>query len=117
MEGIGCFGLCRCVPGVTDGSFEYIAALPAKADAVVPDGMIEAAIGKSTYAVFTVNGLAEIMQGWEAAYKWVVESSEWVSYCGDGSCDCVNYPGFELYPPEFTGDNKLFVYIPVRAKA
>ena len=40
------FGLCRCLPGVTDGSFEYIAALPATSDALIPEGMVEAKSAK-----------------------------------------------------------------------
>lgn len=113
------FGLCRCLPGVTDGSFEYIAALPAACDAPIPDGMVEAKIGKATYAVFTSPTLADIFQAWQDAMKWCEEQSEWQCYCDvadTGICECAEYPSFELYPADFGETNRLYVYIPIRPK-
>jgi len=116
LPGIGSFGLCRCAPGVTDGSFEYIAALPAKPDAPVPEGMVEAPIPAGTYAVFTAPSLAEIPQTWSATQAWMASHPEWKSYCEptDTGCDCIDHPNFELYPPGFNGENELFIYIPLR---
>jgi predicted transcriptional regulator YdeE len=113
-------GLCRCVPGVTDGSFEYVAASPATADAPIPDGMIEARISACKHAVFTVNGLAEIMAGWEQVGKWLASQSEWATYCTvaeGGECDCVNHPFFELYPSDFGTRGVLYIYVPIKSKS
>lgn len=107
-------GMCRCVPGVADGSFEYIAARPAGPDASVPKGMIEAPIAGGTYAVFPVAGLDDLMRGWNATREWLEAHPEWDSYCNEQSCDCANHPSFELYPPGFTPEGELFIYIPLR---
>jgi predicted transcriptional regulator YdeE len=111
------FGMCRCVPGATDGTFEYIAAAPATADAAVPGGMVEARIPEATYAAFEVPSLAEIGPGWEAAMAWMGGHPEWTGYCWSESCDCASHPCFELYPPEFGEDGRLFIYMPVRPSA
>ncbi len=107
-------GLCRCIPGATDGSFEYLAALPAAADAPVPPGMMEAFIPAATYAAFPVESLQVLMDRWGQASAWVAAHPEWQAYCGAAGCDCARYPSFELYPPEFTSDGTLFLYLPVR---
>lgn len=109
-------GLCRCLPGVTDGSFEYIAAMPAAADAPIPEGMVEAQIAAATYAVFPVAGLANIMQAWGELGPWLESHPEWEGYCTPAGCDCETHPGFELYPATFSQDGKLFIYLPVRKK-
>lgn len=110
------FGLCRCVPDATDGSFEYIAALPAKPDAPIPSGMVEASIPACTYAVFEVECLAELSQAWVKIPIWLQEHPEWKGYCiGPDECDCANHPNFELYPADFTPTGKLYVYVPVQA--
>jgi predicted transcriptional regulator YdeE len=109
-------GLCRCLPGVTDGSFEYIAAAPATAAAPIPAGMIEAEIAAATYVVFPVSSLAEIMQAWGKIGPWLEAHADWEGYCGPAGCDCATYPSFELYPSTFAQDGKLFIYVPVRKK-
>jgi predicted transcriptional regulator YdeE len=114
------YGLCRCVAGVTDGSFEYVAAVPAKSDAPVPNGMIEARVGAATYAAFDVLGLDNIGPAWGATQVWLAEHPEWESYChggGDACCGCADYPCFELYPSDFDSTGVLFIYIPIRRKA
>jgi len=117
LAGTPCaFGLCRCLPGATDGSFEYIAAVPAPADAPIPAGMVEARIAAATYAVFPVAGLAAVMEAWGAIGPWLEAHPEWEGYCGPDGCDCATHPGFELYPPTFSADGKLFIYVPVRKK-
>jgi predicted transcriptional regulator YdeE len=107
-------GICRCIPGRTDGSFEYIAALSAAEDASVPEGMMVLQIPKCSYVVFPVRNLKEIMQAWQGTRGWLEAHPEWKTYCGPNQpCDCAHYPCFELYPPEFNGTNGLFIYIPV----
>ena len=66
VEGIF-FGICRCVPGMTDGTFEYIAGAPIADDAPVPDGMVEAKIAGGTYAAFEVPSLDDLMKAWAPA--------------------------------------------------
>ncbi len=112
-------GLCRCIPGATDGSFEYIAGLPAKADAPLPEGMMEASVAGSTYVKFPVRNLSEIHEAWNATGAWFEAHPEWAMFCGPtagGKCDCATHPCFELYPPEFNDQKELYVYIPVHAK-
>lgn len=109
------FGVCRCVAGAEPGAFEYIAAMPAAADAPVPDGLAEYALPAGQYAVFPVEALSEIGRVWGQTAEWLAAHPEWKGYCdGDpDGCGCVERPSFELYPPEFDGTNGLFVYIPV----
>lgn len=109
------FGICRCLSGATDGSFEYVAAIPAKPDSAIPDGMIEANVAAGTYAVFPVPSLSDLYI-WNVASKWVEAQTEWEGYCnplGNGNCDCFEHPAFELYPPSFPIDGKLFIYMPI----
>lgn len=108
------FGLCRCLPGVTDGSFEYLAGIMATPASKVPKGMVEAHIPAGRYAVFTVQGLHQIGQAWEASRAWLAAHPEWESFCSPEQCDCATHPAFEFYPPEFPGSGKLFIYVPIR---
>lgn len=111
------FGVCRCVPGLTDGTFEYIAAIEAGANSPVPEGMMELEIPRGDYAVFPVPNLSEIKQGWQSAAQAVAAAREWEAYCGPAGCECATHPCFEYYPPDFKGDGPLFVYMPVRKRA
>jgi predicted transcriptional regulator YdeE len=110
------FGICRCVPGKIDGSFEYIAAITAAPDASIPEGMMEVQLLQSPYVIFTVRNLTEIGKVWEYAQKWFAANPQWEGYCTPKGCDCVHYPSFELYPADFTPDGKLYIYFPVKAK-
>jgi predicted transcriptional regulator YdeE len=116
QPGVGMFGLCRCIAGVQDGSWEYIAAAPAQSDSPIPEGMIEANVPAATYAVFTVPNLAGIGQAWTATQEWMAAHLEYKSYCEptETGCGCIDHPNFELYPPGFNGENQLFIYVPVR---
>jgi len=109
------FGLCRCLPGVTDGSFEYIAALPATPEAPMPEGMVEAPVAAASYVAFPVPSLAVIKQAWDALGPWIAAHPEWEPYCGLTACQCPTHPTFELYPPDYTG-GAFFIYMPVRRK-
>jgi predicted transcriptional regulator YdeE len=117
-EGMECmsFGICRCVPGADEKVFNYIACLPAAADAPIPDGMVEAVIGQHSYAVFEVPNLALIGKVWEEVHKWVETSTEWISTCGPDKCECAEYPFFELYPADFSPNSKLYIHAPVKPK-
>jgi len=109
--------LARCIPGVTGpdgGTFEYIAARPAKPGAAVPKGMIEASISAGTFAVFSVAGIANLGPAWGHAHAWLAAHPEWQTYCNKDGCDCANHPAFEFYPPGFTMEGEMFIYFPVR---
>lgn len=118
LPGVGSFGICRCIAGVQDGSWEYIAALPAKPDAPIPEGMVEAMIPAGRYAVFTVPNLAGIGQAWTATQEWMAAHQEWKGYCEpvDETCGCIDHPNFELYPPTFNGENELYIYVAIRER-
>lgn len=111
------FGLCRCLPGVTDGSFEYIAAVIAADDAPVPEGMVEASVAGGTYVAFPVESLEVLMEAWKALPQWLDAHPEWEPYCGKDRCDCDTHPSFELYPEDFGEKGKLFIYMPIKPKA
>jgi predicted transcriptional regulator YdeE len=115
LEGTGfAVGLCRCLPDATDGTFEYIAAIPAATDAPVPAGMIEAPIAAATYAAFPVDSVFDIAATWAQIGPWLEAHPEWNGYCTPAGCQCATHPGFEMYPPSCHVDGKLFIYIPVR---
>ncbi|MGE5489178.1 MAG: GyrI-like domain-containing protein [bacterium] len=111
------FGVCRCVPGAKDGTFEYIAAVEADANSPVPEGMMEVEIPRGDYAVISVPNLSEIMQGWQSAAAAVAAAPEWEAYCGPAGCECATHPCFEFYPPGYKDDGPFSIYIPVRRKA
>jgi predicted transcriptional regulator YdeE len=107
-------GICRCVPGATDGSFEYIAAFEATADAPIPAGMIEVHLPRCDYAVFEVASLAEVGAAWRGVPAAMAAQHDWEPYCGSNGCQCATHPGFEYYPRTFPKDGRLQVYVPVR---
>ena len=109
----GTFGICRCVPGVTDGSFEYIAACGVDETQSVPEGMIELRLAQSQYLVITVPELAQIGAAWAYPVTWLSDHPEWEPYCGPNGCQCPTHPGFELYPSDFGKNGQLFLYIPL----
>lgn len=110
-------GMSRCLP---DDRQEYIAAITVTADCAVPDGMIEAPVGDSTYAVITVKGIGEIGRGWSAMHKWLGETREWKSYCErdeNGDCGCKDYPCFEIYAADHEQTNEIHIMVPVKRNA
>lgn len=110
-----CFGVCRCLPGVTDGSFEYLAAAATTRDAPVPPGMVEAWIPAASYLAYPVASLETLQEDWGRAAAWFAAHPEWQAYCGDQGCECATHPSFELYPADFFTTRRLFIYLPVKA--
>ena len=108
------FGVCRCVPGSTDGTFEYIALFEATPGALPPPGMVAMEIPRAHYALFPVQSHAELGDTWRKVPAAIAAQSEWEPYCGPKGCQCSTYPSFELYPwePEHTG--RAIVYVPVK---
>jgi predicted transcriptional regulator YdeE len=116
-ERASAFGICRCIPGKTDGTFEYVAAVEARAGAPVPEGMVAVEIPRADYAVVPVAGLPEVRQAWAKVPEQVGGLAGWTPFCGPAGCECATHPCFEYYPPEFESNGQLFLYIPVRPKA
>lgn len=110
------FGFCRCVPGKTDGTFEYVASIAVPTDAKVPAGMIEVSVPRCDYAVFDVAGLKDIGQAWQNVPKAMAALDKWDPYCGPKGCECATHPCFEMYPRTFMDDGKLALYVPVKPR-
>lgn len=113
----GAFGICRCVPGAKDGTFEYVAAVEAKLGAAPPEGMVAVDIPRGDYVVIPVSGLGEVRQAWSTVPEKLSRFTEWEPYCGPGGCECATHPCFEYYTPEFDDGGPMFLYIPVKRKA
>jgi predicted transcriptional regulator YdeE len=112
----GSVGICRCAPGKTDGTFEYVAALLAAPDTAVPDGLVAVEIPQGDYAVFTVPEVDQCKTAWESSFA-ALAGSEWTSYCnGPDNCQCAAHPSFEFYPPDYRGCGPFSLYIPVKRK-
>jgi predicted transcriptional regulator YdeE len=112
----GCVGVCRCVPGKTDGSFEYVAALLAEPDASVPGDLVAVDIPQGDYAVFTIPEVDQCKTVEESAFPSLAASGL-ASYCnGPDDCQCAAHPCFEFYPPEYQGRGPFFFYVPVKRK-
>jgi|GEM_PF-3253151 len=110
------FGISRCLP---DAGQEYTAATAATPGSAVPEGMIELSAADATYAVWTLNGIAQIGPGWSAVHEWLRTNGEWESYCvrdENGVCGCQNHPCFEMYPADHEQTNLVYIYLPVRRK-
>ena len=54
------FGVCRCSPGANGRFGDYVAAVTAKDDAKIPEGMIAVDLPRCNYAVFTVPEIPEV---------------------------------------------------------
>jgi len=116
-ESAPAFGVCRCLPGVKDGAFEYVAAFAARPDAPLPEGMMAVEIPRGDYFVYRFDSLAECKQAWEKAAGALAADPAWTGYCnGPDDCQCATHPCFEYYPPEYCGSGPAYVYLPVRHK-
>jgi len=109
------FGVCRCVPGRTDGAFEYLAVVEVTSDATIPVGMVDYVIPKCHYLVVEVANLSEVMKGWEEAMSLATDLDDWVPYCGPNGCDCATAASFEYYPADFRIDGPFQIYIPLKS--
>jgi predicted transcriptional regulator YdeE len=107
------FGFCRCVPGATADTFEYVAAFEALPDAPVPPGMIAVDIPRTQYIAIPVASLAVIGEAWHSIPSAVAAHPGYTAHCGPTGCDCAHFPTFEYYPHTFPKDGRLFVYVPV----
>ncbi|WP_322508733.1 GyrI-like domain-containing protein [Anaerolinea sp.] len=65
------FGVCRMVPGLPPGEFEYIAGLEVDDDHPVPEGMVKLTLPAARYAVLEHRGGLETLQ--DTFHKIAVE--------------------------------------------
>jgi predicted transcriptional regulator YdeE len=107
------FGVCRCIPGATDGSFEYLALLEATADSPVPDGMMALDIPAASYAVFRAPSLGELGQTWASVPQAMAAQTAWKPYCGADGCRCATHPSFEYHAWDCRQTGKVLIYVPV----
>lgn len=107
------FGVCRCVPGATDGSFEYLALLEATAAAAVPAGMVSVDIPRAHYAVFQAPSLAALGATWRQASETIAAQATWKPYCGPQGCQCAAHPSFEFHAWDSHETGKIFIYVSV----
>ncbi len=109
------FGICRCIPGVKDGSYEYIAAFQATDAGPVPEGMTEVQIPRGEYLVHRFHSDDGYLKGGQAAVAALNADPSWKGFCnGPDDCQCAAHPCFEYYPPEFRGSGPVYIYLPVQ---
>ena len=112
----GAFGICRCLPDVRDGSFEYFAAIAVTDDSPIPEGMSESFVPEGTYAIFPTT-LPDLFKSWGATQAWLAANPQWEAFCdGATRCDCANHPCFELYRDDFGKTGILYLYLPIQRK-
>ncbi len=109
----GAMGVYRCVPGATDGTFEYLALLEATADAPVPAGMLALNLPRTHYAVFPVAGLAALGAAWARTSALLEAQKVWLPYCGRQGCRCAECPAFEYHAWDSRTTGKVLIYVPV----
>lgn len=106
-QGAMLYGVCRDLPGATDGSFEYLAAAEVASFDHLPQGFEGWDVPAHLYAVLPVHGLSQIMEVCNYFYKqWLPASQE---YEMDGMLM------LEVYPPGFA-EQKLDLFFPVKHK-
>ena len=113
----GSFGVCRCLPGVKDGSFEYVAGFAATPDSAIPAGMMAVDIPRGEYYIGKYESVTDYKRAWNETMAALGAAPEWTTYCqGPDRCQCAAHPSFEFYPPEFCGNGPVWFCIPVYPK-
>ena len=107
------YGVCRMIPGVTDGSFEYVAGVRRENLSHLPAGTVVREVPACTVAVFRHFGAADTLHD---TYQKIY--GEWLPSSAYQPLE----PGFdmEVYNEEFTffaPDSVMYIYVPVRPKA
>lgn len=115
-EGVRYFGVCRCLPGVKDGTWEYLATIQVPAGTKAPAGLKEVDIPRGAYLVGEVASLKEIGAAWQSLPKTAAEMKDYGTYCGPAGCECAQHPSFELYESDFSKTGKLAVYVPLKPR-
>lgn len=110
----GPFAVCRCVPGATDGSFDYLAMFQARADAPVPAGMVSIDVPRGLYLAIPVASYDQLAAGWQSIPQRLAERPDLKPYCGPEGCACAEHPAFELYATEPDRMGQATIYVPVK---
>ncbi len=93
--------------GADSDTFDYWAALPAPANAVVPAGMFEMDLPAGLYAECWIMGLEKLTDCFNYIYStWLPGSAEYEMEAA--------HPGYELYLPDFEKTGRLGVYFPIK---
>lgn len=114
--GRGFFGFCRCIPGLSDGTFSYIAAMQPRAGVALDQGMERVSVPQGVYAVFGVEDLADTKDAWARASQAIAGLEHWKPYCGADGCECATHPCFEYYPPGYMGQGRFELLFPLQRK-
>lgn len=104
-----CYGVCRMLPELPQGEFEYVAGWTTRADAPVPEGMVKRSVPALRYAVFAHRGAAE---GLRETYRKIYE--EWLPQAGLKPLELGL--DMEVYTEEFkffTPESVMYIYVPV----
>jgi predicted transcriptional regulator YdeE len=101
------YGVCRDLPGATDGSFEYLAAAEVAAFDHLPQGFIGWDVPAHLYVALPVQGLSKLGEVINYFYQ------QWLPASQDYEMDGMLM--MEVYPPGFA-DEKLDLYFPVKHK-
>ena len=91
-DGVKYFGVCRCLPGVKDGTWEYLATVEVPAGTRAPEGLKEVDIPRGEYLVGDVASLKEIGAAWQTVPKAAAELKGYGTYCGPSGCECAQHP-------------------------
>lgn len=107
--GIKCYGIAREMPGVPpEQGFEYLAGVEVESLDHLPAGMVGWEIPALTYAVFPAHDVPGIAPVLDYFYKqWLPHSPHFSA--GDSL-------SIELYPPSFSEDHIIQLYLPVRPR-
>jgi len=104
------YGVCKMVPGLPEGHFEYVAGTELPEGAAIPEGMITRRIPEYRYAVFAHRGGMETLrQTYQNIYSvWMPEAG--LKPVEDGL-------DMEVYTEEFDDFSEksvFYIYVPVQ---
>jgi len=94
--------------------FDYIAGFPVEdGEDELPEGLKQFTIPDMQYAAITCPNLKSIGKAYDAIYRWIEQSIEFVVDLSKGNFN------FELYGEEFMpdqGSEKFYIYVPIKKK-
>jgi predicted transcriptional regulator YdeE len=104
------YGVCRIPPGLPEGEFEYICALPVSEMEDIPEGMLARSLPSLKVAVFEHHGALETLgETYTSIYqKWLPEA---------GLKPLENGFDMEMYDEkfkDFAPDSVMYIYVPVK---
>ncbi|HEY2624625.1 MAG TPA: GyrI-like domain-containing protein [Dyella sp.] len=100
------YGICSVLP---DGSVRYVAGLPARDDATVPDGMVKFDVPAQKYVVFTHRGTVEqIGSSFQAIHTRLLAK---LGLCATAGVEFERYDARFIAPDDPASETDL--YIPI----